>query len=67
MKSQPESHTHLQFAPADTQPKVAKEYVLPAHGLKDNAAKMKENLTGKINNETLTSGNISRNMLFKTN
>jgi hypothetical protein len=47
MKSQPESHTHLQFAPADPQPKIAKEYVLPAHGLKDNAAKMKEKLTEK--------------------
>ena len=29
MKSQRKSHTHLQFAQADTQPKIAKEYVLP--------------------------------------
>ena len=27
--SQPKSHTHLQFAQAVTQPKIAKEYVLP--------------------------------------
>lgn len=42
MKSRPKSHTHLQFTQADTQPKIAKEYVLPAHGQKDNAAKMKD-------------------------
>jgi len=29
MKSPRTSHTHLQFAQADTQPKIAKEYVLP--------------------------------------
>ena len=29
MKSPRKSHTHLQFARADTQPKIAKEYVLP--------------------------------------
>jgi len=29
--SQPESHTHLQFARANACPKIAKEYVLPTH------------------------------------
>ncbi len=29
MKSPRISHTHLQFAQANTQPKIAKEYVLP--------------------------------------
>ena len=29
LKSHHKSHTHLQFAQADTQPKIAKEYVLP--------------------------------------
>ncbi len=29
MKSQRISHTHLQFAQANTQPKIAKEYALP--------------------------------------
>ena len=46
----------MQFALAFACSKIAKEYVLPAHGLKDNAAKMKDKLTGKINNETLTRG-----------
>jgi hypothetical protein len=30
MKSPRISHTHLQYAPADTKQKIAKEYVLPA-------------------------------------
>jgi hypothetical protein len=29
MKANAKSHTHLQFAPADTRAKIAKEYVLP--------------------------------------
>jgi hypothetical protein len=29
---------------------------IPTHGQKDDAAKMKDNLTGKMNNETLTRG-----------
>ena len=29
MKSPRKSHTHLQFAQANTQPKIAKKYVLP--------------------------------------
>lgn len=33
---------------------MAKEYVLLAHGQKDNAVKMKVKLTDKIDNETLT-------------
>ena len=33
LKSHHKSHTHLQFPQADTQPKIAKEYVLPT--LKD--------------------------------
>lgn len=46
----------MQFARANTCPKITKEYVLPTHGQKDNAGKMKDELTEKINNETLTSG-----------
>lgn len=41
------------------QPNFAKEPSSPSHAnarMKDSAAKMKDKLTGKINNETLTSG-----------
>jgi hypothetical protein len=34
------SHTHLQFAPADTQPKIAKEYVFA--NAKNRTGKMKK-------------------------
>jgi len=40
MKSPRKSHTHLQFAQADTQPKIAKEYVLPT--LSEMLTKFKE-------------------------
>ena len=40
MKSPRKSHTHLQFAQANTQPKIAKEYVLPT--LTEMLTKLKE-------------------------
>jgi hypothetical protein len=40
MKNPRKSHTHLQFARAYTQPKIAKEYVLPT--LKEMLTKFKE-------------------------
>jgi len=49
------SHTHCQVAPADPQAKTWQRVCLfLTHGQKDNAAKMKDKMTGKINNETLT-------------
>jgi len=50
------SHTHWQVAQkADTRTKTCQRVCLPQHTAdRKDAAKMKEKLTGKINNETLT-------------
>jgi len=48
------SHTHLQATQAGTQiQSLQKSMPALTHGQKDIAAKMKENVTRKINNETL--------------
>ena len=42
-----QSHTHSQFATANTTPKIAKEYVLPTHTFELNNKQRKTKLNGK--------------------
>jgi len=49
------SQAHLQVAPANAKTKTCKRACLPQRTAdRKDAAKMKDKLTGKINNETLT-------------
>jgi len=49
------SQAHLQVAPANAKTKTCKKACLPKRTAdRKDAAKMKDKLTGKINNETLT-------------
>ncbi len=55
--SQPDLQAHCQSPTSQRYiQSFVKELAKPTHGQKANAAKMKYELTGKINNETLTSG-----------
>ena len=57
MKTNPKSKHICNSHKPTHKPKIAKELeelALPTHGQKDNAAKMKDKLTEKTNNETLT-------------
>jgi len=50
------SQAHLQVAPANAKTKTCKRACLPQRTAdRKDAAKMKDKMTGKINNETLTS------------
>ncbi|MCB0537672.1 MAG: hypothetical protein KDE33_09100 [Bacteroidetes bacterium] len=46
-KAYAQSHTHSQFATANTTPKIAKEYVLPTHTFELNNKQRKTKLNGK--------------------
>lgn len=48
-----QSQAHWLVTKPNTQTKTNQRYCPQTHGQKDNAAKMTDKLTGKINNETL--------------
>jgi hypothetical protein len=54
MQANAKSHTHLQFAPADTRVKIAKEYVLPTHTFELN----KKHRKTKLNEKSTTYNNV---------
>jgi len=49
-----QSHTHLQFATANTKPKIAKEYVLPKLTFELN----KKHRKNKLNEKSTTYNNV---------
>jgi len=60
------SQAHLQVAPANAKTKTCKRACLPQRTAdRNDAAKMKEKLTGKINNETPTHRAIAEKPLPK--